>query len=86
MRHHADVTCHEALTVMWPYLDDELDVLLATSVRRHLEICPGCGRRFASEARFLDLLSRATPLDVDVASLRERVLEALFAEGLPRPS
>ena len=43
--------CEEARRYLGPYLDSELDPKTSYEIARHLENCPSCAERFASEER-----------------------------------
>lgn len=75
-----DVTCEEALSRVYEYLDGELDGPTQDSIHRHLEVCRRCYPRFDFERVFLDFV-RERGLAGGGDGLRERVLDALEREG-----
>ncbi|MFW6192137.1 MAG: anti-sigma factor family protein [Gemmatimonadota bacterium] len=48
------LTCEEALTRVYEYLDGELDPEAQEQMNRHLEACRRCHPRFDFQRRFLD--------------------------------
>jgi anti-sigma factor (TIGR02949 family) len=75
------ISCDEVRARLFEYLDEELDEALAEEVRRHLDACPQCYPRAAFERNFLDAVRRTEEGGVVGADLKNRILEALAAEG-----
>ena len=76
------IECHEAVELIFDWLDDELDPADAASVGEHLETCARCYPRLQFERAFLEALRRAPPSELVTADLQRRILEALGREGL----
>ncbi len=54
--------CDSLKEMLYPYLDDELDVKEVIRVHSHLEECGDCRALYAREKEFLDLLKESSPL------------------------
>lgn len=78
------MTCHEAVRVLWDYLDRELDEALRDRVREHLEECAHCRSQYTFEGNFLRTVATLVDAPVETAALRERILHALRARGYRR--
>lgn len=75
-----EISCEEALSRLYEYLDGELEDVEAEEVRRHLEICKKCYPLFNFERLFLDFIRDRGGQPVRDERLRDRVREML--EGL----
>jgi anti-sigma factor RsiW len=83
------VNCPDALPLIDPYLDGELDTVHALEVEQHLAGCAECAARREALQRLRDSIARA---DLRVAAppeLRERLLAAAAADmataSAPKP-
>jgi len=72
--------CQEALATLYTYLDGELTPDKRARVQQHLDDCGPCFEAFGFEAELKSVIARKCQEQVP-ASLRERVAEALRAEG-----
>ena len=73
----AMISCEEASSRLFEFLDSELEGLSEEEVRRHLEVCKACYPRVQFEKHFLEALRRSHTGGRASESLRERVLQAL---------
>jgi mycothiol system anti-sigma-R factor len=74
------VTCHDALTAMDAYLDDELTVLEALRVQQHLGRCASCRQAAESEAALHSLVAAEAMQEAPPTTLQERILQSIRAE------
>lgn len=83
---HADVrlSCADAVSMLWDYLDGELDESRRQQIRAHLEECGHCRDQYTFEGAFLNAVDRLIDEPIDVAALRARILNALRAKGYDR--
>lgn len=77
---HDAVDCRSAMDRLFEMLDGELTPERERQVRAHIVGCPGCFAHADFEERFLKAV-RAARLSGASASLRERVLSSLRAQG-----
>ncbi|MEX1258598.1 MAG: zf-HC2 domain-containing protein [Gemmatimonadota bacterium] len=76
-----EVTCHEAASRVYEWLDGELDGDLAARVGAHLETCARCYPMLVFERSFLEALNRVAEDEPVPEELRRRVLRSLETEG-----
>jgi anti-sigma factor (TIGR02949 family) len=50
----ADLPCRAVVRRLYDYLDGEIDTSGRDAIRAHLQVCDGCAREAAFEARVLD--------------------------------
>lgn len=74
------VTCEEALSRVYPYLDGELDREMQERMHRHVEACRRCFPFFDFERLFLDHVRERGLAGGGGAELRSRVAELLDRE------
>lgn len=74
--------CQEVMQQLWAYLDRELTPDRMVAVSSHLALCTRCYPQFNFERAFLKALREVLYGHQDITALRERVQEALWAEGL----
>ncbi|HEU0192499.1 MAG TPA: mycothiol system anti-sigma-R factor [Mycobacterium sp.] len=67
------VDCAVVIAEVWTLLDGECTPDDKDRLRRHLEECPGCLRRYGLEERIKALIARKCGGDKAPSSLRERV-------------
>ena len=82
------MTCHDTLTALDAYLDDELTVLEALRVQQHLTRCVSCRRAAETEGALHGLLAAEAMHEAPPAALEERILREVRAEaraGAGRP-
>jgi len=73
----ARMSCHEAVQLLWDYLDGELDEVRRERVRRHLEECRHCRSQYTFEGAFLRAVERLIDEQVETTALRARIMTAL---------
>lgn len=78
------MTCHEAVRVLWDYLDRELDDALRARVREHLAECHHCRSQYTFEGNFLRTVGSVIEEPIETSALRARILDALRARGYRR--
>lgn len=74
--------CDTVMRQLWDYLDGELSPERMAAIHAHLAVCKRCFPQYEFERAFLDALDRARREHSNPSRLRERVMEALHAEGL----
>ncbi|MEX1258972.1 MAG: zf-HC2 domain-containing protein [Gemmatimonadota bacterium] len=75
------VTCHEAASRVYEWLDGELPPELADRVGAHLETCARCYPMLVFEKSFLEAVSSVADDAPPPERLKERVLRSLETEG-----
>ena len=75
------ISCDEAKTRLFEYLDGELGEISHDEVKRHVERCKACDPRFQFERHFLDALQAAEERGTASPELRDRILKVLAEEG-----
>lgn len=93
MNMHADETtnqspmvdCATAVQKLWDYLDGNLDGSNEEAVRLHVTRCAHCFSHAGFGQLLLDTLAEVRRAEPDAASVRERVLISLRAEGYDGP-
>lgn len=73
--------CEGAMRQLWDYLDSELTAERMDAVRAHLAICSKCYPHYDFEKIFLEALAATRRDHASPEQLRERVMDALRAEG-----
>jgi anti-sigma factor RsiW len=79
------MTCHEFLTAIDAYLDDELSVMAALRMHGHALSCDPCRTMMASEAILHDLLSDVAANDEPPDSLGDRIIQHVISEETNAP-
>src|SRR3989442_14936075 len=81
------MTCHEFLSAIDPYLDDELSVMETLDMHKHLLGCELCRKVMESEATLHSLLRAEGVDDEAPSSLRTRILQQALARDteVPQP-
>lgn len=74
-----DCDCGDAQDQIYEYLDSELDAETATSVRNHLEDCPGCFDSFDFERRLKVVVKKCLTEDMP-ESLEHKVRQLIRQE------
>jgi anti-sigma factor (TIGR02949 family) len=72
--------CRELDSLLYPFLDGELEAGERFEIEGHLAGCPGCLSRLESEQRLKDVLRDRTELTRAPAALRARVFDGVRAE------
>ncbi|GMR13378.1 MAG: hypothetical protein BMS9Abin29_1585 [Gemmatimonadota bacterium] len=75
------ISCDEAKTRLFEYLDGELGPISHEEVERHLERCRACYPRFQFERHFLDALQAAEERGTASPELKDRILKVLAEES-----
>lgn len=75
------VSCEEALSRVYEYLDGELEREMQERINRHLEVCRRCYPRFDFERLFLDCVGEKGAAAEPPGRLEERVRRALDEEA-----
>ena len=76
--------CHDAMAVLWDFLDGELTEERVAAVRAHLDACRPCLEHHDFEKAFLQALATAHRTDVAPAALRRHVEATLRNQSLLR--
>lgn len=71
------ISCEDALSRLYEFLDGELDDLTRDQVRAHYEVCRRCYPHLAAERAFKAALQRAMEGRRAPPELRHRVLDLL---------
>lgn len=71
------ITCEEALSRVYEYLDGELEPEMQERIHRHVEICRRCYPYFDFERLFLDYVREKGLASEHREGLEERVKEML---------
>jgi anti-sigma factor (TIGR02949 family) len=74
--------CRRALELLYDYFDGEVPPSDAEYVRRHIELCNQCLKRFHYEGDLLKRIRSAAKKSKAPAQLRKRVLE--MCRGTPQ--
>ena len=80
-----ELSCPKARAMVSDYIDGELPEDLALALERHLQTCTSCPPLYASLVETLAEL-KSLGDETGVEGLVRRVLQAIEAEGHPRPS
>lgn len=76
--------CEPVLQQLWDYLDGELTTERRAEIVAHLQVCGRCFPTFQFEKAFLQAVQRAgAESPPSRGGLREQVLAALRAQGMP---
>jgi mycothiol system anti-sigma-R factor len=67
-------TCGDALSLVYDYLDQEIDTAMAQAIAGHLQDCPGCAEQYRLEQMVKALVQRTCCEDRAPESLRVRVV------------
>jgi len=78
-------SCEEALERLFEWLDGELAGEEESKVQEHFDVCARCYPVLAHERAFREAMERVRNGTAPPPELRERILEALEANGF-RPS
>jgi anti-sigma factor (TIGR02949 family) len=73
------VTCREAVSRLWEYLDGELQAENADAIREHLETCSRCYPHTDFQRAYQRFLARTAEMPLP-PGLRRRVFEAILAD------
>lgn len=76
--------CRNAMDKLFDLLDGELTDSRERELRRHITSCPDCFTHHDFEQRFLAALHAAKSASCAPGSLRDKLMNALRAEGLTR--
>ncbi len=80
------ISCDEAKTRLFEYLDGELGEISHDEVKLHVERCKACDPRFQFERHFLDALQAAEERGAASPELKDRILKVLAEEPGNDPS
>lgn len=80
------ISCDEAKTRLFEYLDGELPGISHEEVKRHVELCKECYPRFQFERHFLEALQAAEERGTASPELKDRILQVLAEESGTDPS
>ena len=80
------ISCDEAKTRLFEFLDGELPEISHAEVERHVEVCKACYPRFQFERHFLDALQAAEERGAASPELKDRILKMLVEEPGNDPS
>lgn len=72
-----EVDCREVLEEVYLYLDNELTVESYTVIRRHLEACGPCLRKYGLEQDVKSLVARCCGNEAAPEGLRQRVMASI---------
>lgn len=75
------ISCDEAKTRLFEFLDGELAEVSHEEVQRHIELCKACFPRFQFERHFLDVLQAAEERGAASPELKDRILKVLAEES-----
>ncbi len=75
------ISCDEAKTRLFEYLDGELAEISHDEVERHVELCKACYPRFQFERHFLEALQAAEERGTASPELKDRILKVLAEES-----
>ena len=67
------VPCTQVLSLIYVYIDDEIDEVQRVEVTTHLGECPPCGEQFTIERRIRERVRSACGCEVD-AEVRARMV------------
>ncbi|HVA58570.1 MAG TPA: zf-HC2 domain-containing protein [Gemmatimonadaceae bacterium] len=79
---HEMLDCETVMQQLWDYLDEELTPDRMAAIRTHLSMCARCYPQYEFERAFLAALNGAQAEHSDPEALRERVADALRADGM----
>lgn len=71
------ISCEEALSSLYEYIDEELSPEAEASVREHLEICRNCYPHYNFERLFIQHVQKAGRRTENSGELGERIRELL---------
>jgi anti-sigma factor (TIGR02949 family) len=75
------VSCEDALSRLFEYLDGELDQISERELGEHFRICRHCYPKLQFERSFMEALHRVRQGETAPVELKRRITEALRAEG-----
>lgn len=75
----SELSCEEALSRVYEYLDGELDAGQHDAVRRHIQKCLRCYPHFDFERIFLDYVHELGAVEESRPGLEDRIREMLAA-------
>lgn len=75
------ISCHEALSVIYEYLDGELEDVSREKVQAHFDVCARCYPHLRLEKSFRAAVQRAGAEAGAPSELKNRLMEILAAEG-----
>lgn len=75
------ISCEEAKTRLFEFLDGELAEISHDEVERHVELCKACYPRLQFERHFLDALQAAEDRGTASPELKDRILKVLAKES-----
>ena len=78
------ISCEEALSRIYEFLDGELDEMTHEEVERHFRVCTRCYPHLRLEQSFREALHRAVEGEEAPPELKERVLEIMGDDEGPR--
>lgn len=81
MRQSMDmISCHEALSKLWEFLDGELSSEAEAAVKRHLEICDRCYPRYNFQAAYFEFTRQIRERDHAPPSLRKELFRRILEQ------
>jgi anti-sigma factor (TIGR02949 family) len=69
--------CAHVRRLLDAYASNELDEVLGSEIRRHLEICPACSQTFEGRRRIRTLVRLIVRREIAPAGLKGRIHEML---------
>ncbi len=75
------ISCEEALSVLYEYLDGELEDITHERVKAHFDICARCYPKLAMEKSFLAAVQKAGGGEKAPPELKGKVLNLLLKEA-----
>lgn len=75
------MSCREAASALYDFLDGRLDGATQSAVEGHVAQCKACAPHYEFSRRVLAQVATSLPLANDTGAIRNRIVEALKAEG-----
>ncbi len=72
--------CRQTSSFLYLFIDGEASTLVHWQVRRHIDVCPECHRRFEFERRLKAIIERACQCVGCPDGFEERLRAALMRE------
>lgn len=75
--HDGTISCEKALSLVYEFLDGELDGVPAEQVRAHFDMCRECYPQLKLEESFRAALRKASIGEAPPAELKQKLMDAL---------
>jgi mycothiol system anti-sigma-R factor len=75
------ISCHDALSLVYEFLDGELEEVSHERVKAHFDVCQRCYPHLKLEGAFRAALQKATGSETAPPELRARIGELLSEAG-----